>query len=119
MAYLKHVPSNGHEGKIVYNGGILNGIVLLAIEEIEGADIATIKSKFGTKKSIKTKLDKDGTVSVSVFVNIHCNASVSDIAFKLQENIKHNIEAMTEYHVKNVDINVEGIIFDEDNAFNS
>ena len=120
MAYMKHTPTNGHEGKIVYNGGIVNGIVLLAISEIEGAEVAVEESKFknNVKKAIKVSFEKDG-IHVAVDVKIHCSACVSDIAFKIQENIKHNVEAMTEYHIATVDVNVEGIIFDEENNVNN
>jgi len=43
MAYFKHVP-DGNKGKIIYNRSIVNGIVLLAISEIEGVEAATVES---------------------------------------------------------------------------
>lgn len=43
MAYFKHV-SDGNKGKIIYNRSIVNGIVLLAISEIEGVEAATVES---------------------------------------------------------------------------
>lgn len=49
MAYFKHNPAGGHEGKIVYNGGIINGIALLALAEIDGVEIFTSRKKVQEK----------------------------------------------------------------------
>lgn len=124
MAYFKNIPG-GHDGKIIYNGSIINGIVLLAISEIEGVEVANItpdkKGKNDDKKSrkaVRVRFEKDG-IHVDVAVQIHQYSSVSDMAFKIQENIKHNVEAMTEYHIAKVNVNVEGVVFDEENVNNN
>jgi len=118
MAYFKHVP-DGNKGKIIYNRSIVNGIVLLAISEIEGVEAATVESlkkrrnKKNAKKSVKVKFAENG-IYVDVFVKINQSASVSDMAFKIQENIKHNVEAMTEYKLSKINVRVTDVIFDEE-----
>ena len=119
MAYFKNIPG-GHDGKIIYNGSIINGIVLLAISEIDGVEMANItpnqKNKSDdklSKKAVRVRFEKDG-IHVDVDVQIHQLSSVSDMAFKIQENVKHNVEAMTEYHIAKVNVNVVGVMFDED-----
>ena len=118
MAYFKHV-SDGNKGKIIYNRSIVNGIVLLAISEIEGVEAATVESlkkrrnKKNAKKSVKVKFTEHG-IYVDVFVKINHSASVSDMAFKIQENIKHNVEAMTEYKLSKINVRVTDVIFDEE-----
>ncbi len=119
MAYFKHVPE-GDNGKIIYNRSIVNGIVLLAISEIEGVEAATagsVKKRRGknAKRSVRVTYTKNG-MDVDVFVKINQNASVSDMAFKIQENIKHNVEAMTEYRLNKINVRVSGVIFDEEPA---
>ena len=113
MAYFKHVPE-GDNGKIIYNRSIVNGIVLLAISEIEGVEAATagsVKKRRGknAKRSVRVTYTKNG-MDVDVFVKINQNASVSDMAFKIQENIKHNVEAMTEYRLNKINVRVSGVI---------
>ena len=118
MAYFKHVP-DGNKGKIIYNRSIVNGIVLLAISEIEGVEAATVESlkkrrnKKNAKKSVKVKFTEN-CIYVDVFVKINQSASVSDMAFKIQENIKHNVEAMTEYKLSKINVRVTDVIFDEE-----
>ena len=118
MAYFEHVP-DGNKGKIYYNRSIVNGIVLLAISEIEGVKAATAdplkkrRNKKKAKKSVKVKFTEKG-IYVDVFVKINQSASVSDMAFKIQENIKHNVEAMTEYKLSKINVRVTDVIFDEE-----
>ena len=135
MAYFKHVPE-GDNGKIIYNRSIVNGIVLLAMSEIEGveavaastpsiseiegveaATAGSVKKRRGknAKRSVRVTYTKNG-MDVDVFVKINQNASVSDMAFKIQENIKHNVEAMTEYRLNKINVRVSGVIFDEEPA---
>ena len=107
MAYFRNIPG-GHDGKIIYNGSIINGIVTLAVSEIEGVKMAT-----DTSKDVKVRFDKDG-IHVDVDVQIYQNTSVADMAFKIQENVKHNVEAMTEYHIAKVNVHVVGVLFNEE-----
>ena len=84
MAYFKHNPAGGHEGKIVYNGGIISGIALLALAEIDGVEIFTSRKKFrkSTKKSLKVKFEKDGIhvgiAGKSTFRNLCVGYGVQD-----------------------------------------
>ncbi len=113
MARFKKFPQNSHEGKIIYGDGIVDGIVLLAVSEIPYVDLFAIAPRKKMRSSaIKVSFDKDG-VHVDVAVKIHYSQCVSDLAFKIQEAIRHNVEAMTEYHIASVNVNVKGIMFDD------
>ncbi len=113
MARFKKLPINAHEGKIIYGDYIVDGIVLLAIQEIPYVELFTAsQSNKMTSSAIKVRFEKDG-VHVDVTVKIHFSQSVADTSFKIQESIRHNVEAMTEYHVANVNVAICGIIFDE------
>ncbi len=113
MKRFKSYPIKKHEDKIVYGDGIVDGIVLLAISEVPMvelcADVSYLKN---TSKAIKVSFSNEG-VSVEVKVKIHYSQSVTDMAFKIQEAIRHNIEAMTDYHVVCVNVVVNDVLFAE------
>ncbi len=111
MARFKKIPQV-EEGKLIYGYGIVDNIVLYAVREIPYV-VLDDKAQEGTKTgSIKVKKEKDG-IHVDVNVKIHFSQSVSDIAFKIQEAIRHTVETMTEYHVSNVNVNICGVTFDD------
>ena len=96
MPYKKNV-TFASDGNVSYDQSIISGIVLLAVKEIEGVQAP---DGYGT---VSVKYDKDG-IHVDLKVIINTQESVSDIAFKIQENVKHSVEAMTEYHVAKVNV---------------
>ena len=111
MAHFKKIPQKRIEDKIIYGDGIVDGIVLIALEEVPYAELYSLKThKSGHNKSVKVYFDKDG-VHVDVKVKIHFTQCVSDMAFKIQETVRHNIESMTEYHVAGVNVIVKGVLF--------
>lgn len=111
MAHFKKIPQKRNEDKIVYGDGIVDGIVLIALEEVPYAELYSLKThKSGHNKSVKVFFDKDGVI-VDVKVKIHFTQCVSDMAFKIQETVRHNIESMTEYRVVGVNIIVKDVLF--------
>ena len=112
MARFKKIPQV-HEGKVVYYDGIINGIVLLAINEIPYIELdAKDVSSLSRNNAVKVKREKDG-IHIDVTVKIHYTQNVSDMAFKIQEAIRHNVEAMTEYHVASVNVHISDVSFDD------
>ena len=112
MTRFKKIPQV-NEGKIVYHDGIIDGIVLLAVNEIPYIELdAKDTSNQMRSSAIKVKRDKDG-IHVDVVVKIHFTQNVSDTAFKIQEAIRHNIETMTEYRIANVNVHISGVSFEE------
>jgi uncharacterized alkaline shock family protein YloU len=106
-------PSKTQEDKIVYGDGIVEGIVLLAISEIPFAELCSNVSYVKNKsKAIKIDFTNNG-VMVEVKVKIDFSQSVTDMAFKIQEAIRHNIESMTDYHVSCVNVIVNDVLFGE------
>ena len=111
MVRFKKLPLKENDGKITYGENIVDGIVLLAVSEIPFVELYYPASrKKMTNPSIKVKTEKDG-VHVEVMVKVHYTQSISDIAFKIQESIRHNVEAMTEYKIANVNVDVRGVSF--------
>ena len=113
MARFKKIPQQNHEGKIVLGSGIVDSIVMLAVNELEYVELDSTAPRSKMKSSaVKVAFDKDG-VNVEVAVKIHYSQSVSDMAFKIQEAIRHNVEAMTEYHIASVNVIVQDVTFCE------
>ena len=113
MADFKNFSEKKKEGKIVYGDGIIDNIVLLAVSELEDVEIfypnvnETMRSK-----AIRVKFNKDSIV-IDVVVKVNANKCISDMAFKIQEVIRHNVESMTEYHIESVNVHVHGVSFDD------
>ena len=94
------------DGKVVYNTGIVRGIVSLAISEVEGA-----QPLLGKKSGISLYIEKDGIYAdVSVIVKYGYN--VPELAYRIQQSIRQNVENMTNYKVAKVDVHVEDVLFD-------
>ena len=113
MARFKKLMQKKDEGKIVYKDGIVDGIVLLSVSELEYVELcAHTKSDDMKSKAIKVVYE-NSAVTVDVMVKIHYSQCISDVAFKIQEAVRHNVEAMTEYKIASVNVIVNGVIFDD------
>ena len=113
MARFKKVPQIKHEGKITYGSEVINNIVMLAINELDYIKLATPTScNILKNSSINVKKEKDG-YQVDVEVIVDFTQSVSELAFKIQEAIRYNVESMTDYHVSAVNVVVKDVSFPE------
>ena len=113
MARFKKIPQRKQEGKIIYKEGIVDDIVLLSVSELEYVEfVSFIKNNEMKSKAIKVTYDKDG-VHVDVLVKIHYSQCISDVAFRIQEAIRHDVESMTEYKIASVNVSVDGVFFDD------
>ena len=102
-----------NEGKIVYSDDIINGIVFLAVKEIQGIELDTKDGNCISKNNaIKVKREKDG-IHIDITVKIHYTQNVSDMAFKIQEAVRHNLEVMTEYRATCVNVHISGVNFED------
>lgn len=113
MTHFKKYTQKKRENKIVYGDGIVDGIVMLAVSELENVELY---SKSPNKKyrssAIKVNFGKNGIV-VDVNVKMNYQQCVSDVAFRVQEAIRHNVESMTEYHIDSVNVHVHGVNFND------
>ena len=94
-------------GKVVYNAGIVKGIVALAVNEVKG----TLPIS-NNKGSITLFLEKDGVYAdISVVVEYGYNGP--ELAYRIQQSVKQNVENMTRYKVVKVDVHIEDVVFTE------
>lgn len=105
MSNIKLTSNNQQSGKIVYNAGIVQNIVALAVAEVEG----TVPMQ-GKKNGISLYLEKDGIYAdVSVIVKYGYN--VPELAYRIQQSVKQSVENMTHYKVAEVDVHVLDVVF--------
>lgn len=104
---------NETKGTITYNESIINGIVALAVKNVEGVIIQTgKKGKRSVKDCIKIVSDKKG-IHVTVTVGVSYGYNVPDIAFEIQHGIKQTVEEMSNYHIANVDVFIDDVVFED------
>ena len=113
MVRFKKLPLRENEGKIIYDTNIVDDIVLLAVSEIPFVKLHYAQSKTLRSDSVKVTNEKDG-IHVDVIIDVHYSQAISDIAFKIQEAIRYNVESMTEYKIGNVNVIVLGVFFDDE-----
>ncbi|MBQ8197624.1 MAG: Asp23/Gls24 family envelope stress response protein [Clostridia bacterium] len=111
MAHFKKVPQKAQVGKIVYGNSIVDDIVFFAVMEIPYIELHQ-HSHSRAGGSYKVFFDKEG-IRVDVAVKIHYTQSVSEMAFRIQDGIRHAVESMTDYHVYKVNVTVLGVLFNE------
>lgn len=110
MAHIRQDSSSSQKGKVVYNSGIVSGIVALAINEVDGVSLLNNKNK-----GVKLSFEKQGIVA-DISVKVDASYNVPSLAFSIQQSIKHNVESMTKYKVAKVDVHIQDVDFSENSA---
>jgi len=90
-------------GRTSYGENVLASIVTLATKEIKG--VHTLQGR-GVRVSIKNK-----KLNIDLYINVFSGIKCSDVAFRVQENVKRSVESMTEYRVEQINVNVLGVTF--------
>ncbi len=112
-------------GNIKISEDVIATIAGIATEEIDGvagmyASFAGgIAEKLGAKKQpgrgVKVDMD-ERKVEIDVYIVVDFGTKIPDLAWSVQENVKNNVETMTGLSVEKVNIHIEGISFDKQNA---
>lgn len=102
---MKNLVNIGSDGDVTYGNHVLLSIVKLATQEISG--VGSLQGK-GVRIDVVGK-----TVNVTVSINVYYGVSCADVAFRIQNNIKRNIETSTTYKAGKIDVNILGVEFSE------
>ena len=106
MSNFKLTSDSKENGKTVYNAGIVQNIVALAVAEVEG----TVPIQ-GKKNGIALYIEKDGVYAdVSVVVKFGYN--IPELAYRIQQSVKQSVENMTRYRVAEVDVHIQDVVFE-------
>ncbi len=106
MSNIKLGTKDKQSGKVVYNAGIIQNIVALAVQEVEGTVLL-----HGKQNNISLHLEKDG-VYADVSVGVKYEYDVPELAYRIQQSVKHNVENMTRYRVAKVNVHIQDVLFD-------
>lgn len=107
------------KGVVTYNKNILLSIINLAAKEISG--VASLCSNFSGSffkrlfsqnyyEGVKVTHTKDGII-IDVYINVYANNQVTDVAFKVQENIKNSILSMVDVQIHSINVRVMNVEF--------
>ncbi len=108
-------------GDVLCNDSMILSIITLSAKEISG--IASMDNSFASKLKGKTNknyfegasfkyINKDyNEIIVDVYVNVFANYNVSEIAYKVQQNIMTAVQNMAGIKVKKVNVHVVGVEF--------
>ena len=107
MSNIRLTSNEKQSGKIVYNAGIVQNIVALAVEEVEG----TIPMQ-GKKGSISLFIEKDG-VYADVSVVVKYGYNIPELAYRIQQSVKQSVENMTRYKMAKIDVHILDVVFSE------
>ena len=110
MSNFKLTSTDKQSGKIVYNSGIVQNIVALAVAEVEG-----IVPTSGKKDGISLYIEKDG-VYADVSVAVKYGYNVPELAYRVQQAVKQSVENMTKYRVAEVDVHIQDVVFADEVA---
>ena len=108
MSNIRLTSENKENGKIVYNAGIIQNIVALAVDEVEGTVHSTAK-----KNGISLYIEKEG-VYVDVSVAVKYGYNVPELAYRIQQTIKQSVENMTRYRVAEVDVHILDVVIEDE-----
>ncbi len=110
-------------GEIRISSEVVSVIASNAAMEVEGVanlggglagNISQVLGRKNPFKGIKVEVTENRDVNIDLHIIVEYGARIPDVAWKLQERIKHNVEQMTGLHVEEINIHVQGVSFDKD-----
>lgn len=81
------------------------------VVKMSGSIVENIAEKLGKKppdKGIRTEILGE-EVKIDVSVIVRYGTKIPEIAWQIQKNVRKAIEEMTGLHVRNVNVNIEGV----------
>ena len=110
-----------NNGKITLDRKILVSIINLAAKEINGVESVTNSSRPWYKRlfnryddGVEIKFEKNGALTVDVYINIYVGFSVPDIAYRVQENIRNSLATMVALKPLKMNIHVINVECDKE-----
>ena len=92
-------------GKVYCGKNIMLSIINLAAKEISG--VSSLSSNFGSRlrkffssnyfEGVKVSYTKNKNLIIDLYLNVFFGYSVTDVAYRVQENVKNGISNMLEH----------------------
>lgn len=112
-------------GNIKISVEVVSKIAVIAASEIDGVScmhktfVSKMAEKFGGDKASSqgVKVDiTENTASIDLYLVVDYGVKIPELAWNVQERVKESVENMTGLEVTAVNIHIEGISFDNDDA---
>lgn len=110
---------NNTKGNVTCNKDIILSVINLAAKEIAG--VSSLSENFGSAISkwfsnnyyegVKISYDKQDNIIVDVYLNVFYGYNVSEIAYRVQENIKNSLLAMIDIDINKINVHVLDVEF--------
>lgn len=110
---------NNTKGNVTCNKDILLSVINLAAKEISG--VSSLSNDFGSAikkwfsnnyyEGVKISYDKQDNITVDVYLNVIYGYNVSEIAYRVQENIKNSLSAMIDIDINKINVHVLDVEF--------
>ena len=112
-----------NKGKITLDRNILVSIINLAAKEINGVESFCNKHRSFFKKMLKRyddgveiKFEKNGALTIDVYINIYIGFNVPDIAYRVQENVRNSLATMVALKPMKINVHIVDVDCDKEVA---
>ena len=112
---------NSDGGSTVVEKNIILSVVSLATKEIAGVcDLVdnfalSVKGLLSSNYSNGVQLSMvNDKICIDVYISVFYGYNVSDIAYKVQENVKNSISSMVDIEIDKVNIHVMSVVFEKE-----
>lgn len=109
------------KGNVTYGSNIVLSVINLATKEIAG--VSSIVTKFSSMlkrwfsnnyyEGVKVSYNKDA-MNIDVYINVCFGYNVTEIAYRVQENIKNSLSGMIDVKINRINVHVLGVEFPKD-----
>ncbi len=106
------------QGSVVISDEVVGVISAIAAKSVEGVNgmqtsltggFVEFLGKKNPSKGVKVALDGEN-VEIDLSICVNYGAKIQDVAWEIQGKVKNEVEAMTGFNVKAVNVNVDGIV---------
>ena len=112
-----------NKGKITLDRNILVSIINLAAKEINGVESVCNKHRSFFKKmlrryddGVEIKFEKNGALTIDVYINIYIGFNVPDIAYRVQENVRNSLATMVALKPMKINVHILDVECDKEVA---
>ncbi len=112
-------------GNVKISVDVVSTIAGIATSEIEGVAgmygtfAGGIAEMLGAKrnpsKGVKVDMNEK-TVTIDLYIVVDYGVRIPELSWEIQESVKNNVETMTGLEVVKVNIHIEGVSFEKENA---
>ena len=116
MAYNDNIQT---KGKVSYNKNIILSVINLATKEIAGVSSLAANIGSGLKRLFNNNCyegvkitNTNNKVNIDVYINVYYGYNVSEISYRVQENIKNSLSGMVDIVIDKINVHVLGVDFE-------